>query len=96
MAKSAARPPKPSHTSPASSARSLGGKWAWKSLLVSLVAVPVGWYLQGSGLDPVLDHFRPVHQDSYWDRHREEVKDAFVVSWDAYSKYAWGMYYFLF
>ena len=25
-----------------------------------------------------------------WDARREEVKDAFIASWDGYSKYAWG------
>lgn len=25
-----------------------------------------------------------------WNERREEVKQAFVTSWDAYSKYAWG------
>lgn len=59
--------------------------------MVGFVALPVGWYLQGSNLDSVLDHVRPINEDSFWAGHREEVKDAFVTSWDAYSKYAWGM-----
>lgn len=25
-----------------------------------------------------------------WENRRQQVKDAFVSSWDAYSKYAWG------
>lgn len=25
-----------------------------------------------------------------WEDRREQVKDAFVSSWDAYTKYAWG------
>ena len=25
-----------------------------------------------------------------WDARREEVKEAFVTSWDTYTKYAWG------
>jgi hypothetical protein len=29
----------------------------------------------------------PVHE---WDNRRQQVKDAFISSWDAYSKYAWG------
>ena len=36
------------------------------------------------------DYFKPIVKGSYWDRHRKEVKDAFVTSWDAYVKYAWG------
>ncbi|KAI2794152.1 Mannosyl-oligosaccharide 1,2-alpha-mannosidase [Penicillium oxalicum] len=38
----------------------------------------------------VIDFFRPIDKDTYWESHREEVKDAFLTSWDAYSKYAWG------
>lgn len=26
-----------------------------------------------------------------WDERRERVKEAFIVSWDGYEKYAWGM-----
>ncbi len=26
-----------------------------------------------------------------WDYRREKVKEAFMVSWDGYEKYAWGM-----
>ena len=26
-----------------------------------------------------------------WDERREKVKDAFILSWDGYEKYAWGM-----
>ena len=26
-----------------------------------------------------------------WDERRERVKDAFILSWDGYEKYAWGM-----
>ncbi|OAX80881.1 hypothetical protein ACJ72_04783 [Emergomyces africanus] len=29
-------------------------------------------------------------KSSNWDHRREKVKDAFVSSWDAYRKYAWG------
>ena len=27
---------------------------------------------------------------SNWDERRNAVRDAFVISWSAYSKYAWG------
>lgn len=27
-----------------------------------------------------------------WDSRREEVRNAFLSSWNAYSKYAWGSY----
>ena len=26
-----------------------------------------------------------------WDYRREKVKEAFILSWDGYEKYAWGM-----
>lgn len=29
-----------------------------------------------------------------WSKRREEVKDAFTLSWDAYERYAWGMLFF--
>ncbi|KAJ5183016.1 hypothetical protein N7492_000632 [Penicillium capsulatum] len=88
MSKSSSRPPKPSQPKPTRSSGSW--QWTWKSLLVGFVALPVGWYLQGPSLDSALDYFRPVHEDSYWDGHREEIKEAFLTSWDAYSRYAWG------
>jgi hypothetical protein len=49
-----------------------------------------GRFAGRSNVETTLDYFRPVGSDSYWDTHREEVKDVFVTSWDAYAKYAWG------
>lgn len=89
MPKGSTRPQKLPCTNPALTSRSRN--WAWKSLLVSLVVLPMGWYLQESSLDFALDHFRPINEDSYWAGHREEVKHTFIASWSAYSKYAWGM-----
>lgn len=43
-----------------------------------------------SNVETALDFLSPVYKDSHWDSHREEVKDAFVASWDSYAKYAWG------
>ncbi|KAL4968491.1 glycoside hydrolase family 47 protein [Aspergillus stella-maris] len=34
--------------------------------------------------------FESIESDSYWELHRQEVKDTFITSWDAYAKYAWG------
>jgi len=28
-----------------------------------------------------------------WDERREQVKEAFTQSWDAYERYAWGMFH---
>lgn len=46
--------------------------------------------LSSISLDSTLDYFRPIGKDSYWNDAREEVKRAFVVSWDAYAEHAWG------
>jgi hypothetical protein len=32
----------------------------------------------------------PSTTDEEWQDRREQVKDAFTSSWDAYTKYAWG------
>ncbi|KAE8151990.1 glycoside hydrolase [Aspergillus avenaceus] len=72
----------------------LGGKWALKYFPPIVLLLALGRYLQVGRfyeiLDSTLDSFRPLHRDDYWATHREEVKDAFVISWDAYAKYAWG------
>ena len=31
-----------------------------------------------------------LDRDDDWDQQREEVRETFITSWDAYSKYAWG------
>lgn len=68
--------------------------WRFISLCASLAALAVGWYLPmtqfETPLETSLDFFRSIGKDSYWESHREEVKRAFVTSWDAYTKYAWG------
>lgn len=28
-----------------------------------------------------------------WEARREKVRDAFIVSWDGYEQYAWGMFH---
>lgn len=33
---------------------------------------------------------RPAASKVDWDDRREKVKEAFVLSWDGYEKYAWG------
>ncbi|KAL4780618.1 glycoside hydrolase [Aspergillus varians] len=61
-------------------------------LFTGLLALIIG--IGGLGiktsLEKALDLFRGVEQESDWVGHREEVKDAFITSWDAYAKYAWG------
>ena len=34
--------------------------------------------------------FSSLDRDDDWDQQREEVRETFITSWDAYSKYAWG------
>lgn len=75
---------------------SLGLKTALKSLVTGFLALAATWWLRflsfETTLETALDFFRPIEKDSYWDAHREEVKDAFVTSWDAYAQYAWGKF----
>jgi hypothetical protein len=73
--------------------------WALKFLATGLLALVAAWWLQflsfETTLETTLDFFqgrRRIEEDNYWDGHREEVKDAFVTSWDAYAKYAWGKF----
>ncbi|KAK1991905.1 family 47 glycosyl hydrolase [Colletotrichum falcatum] len=51
-----------------------------------------GMFLAGYFADNALGHthYTPKSQFADWDERRDEVKDAFVTSWDAYKKYAWG------
>lgn len=35
---------------------------------------------------------KPAGSKVNWDERREKVKDAFMLSWDGYQKYAWGGY----
>jgi mannosyl-oligosaccharide alpha-1,2-mannosidase len=32
----------------------------------------------------------PSPPEEEWQERREQVRDAFISSWDAYTKYAWG------
>jgi mannosyl-oligosaccharide alpha-1,2-mannosidase len=68
----------------------LGPKWVLMSALIGVLALLAGLYLGNPSVESALSYFRPMTRDSYWGEHREEVKDVFVSSWDAYSKYAWG------
>ncbi|KAJ5115920.1 Glycoside hydrolase family 47 [Penicillium angulare] len=83
---------------------SLGRRWVLRSVIAGLAGLSTSLYMSnvtiasavdyfdlGSiTLDSTLDHFRPIGKDFYWNDAREEVKDAFVVSWDAYAEHAWG------
>ncbi|KAL3426365.1 glycosyl hydrolase family 47 [Phlyctema vagabunda] len=57
--------------------------------VASLVLIFLTLILFLQTLEDVPD-FRLWTKVPNWDARREEVKNAFVISWDAYSKYAWG------
>ncbi|KAJ5833839.1 glycoside hydrolase [Penicillium riverlandense] len=84
------RPRRPQNSKNSQWRVSLGPNWAWKSVLTGLLALAVGCFVGTPSAETALDYFRPIDKDHYWDSHRAEVKEAFVTSWDAYAKYAWG------
>ncbi|TDZ40485.1 Mannosyl-oligosaccharide 1,2-alpha-mannosidase [Colletotrichum spinosum] len=53
-----------------------------------LAGVVLAGYLSNHALGHV--QHTPQSRFTNWDERRENVKDAFVTSWNAYSKYAWG------
>jgi mannosyl-oligosaccharide alpha-1,2-mannosidase len=57
--------------------------------VAGLVFLAVSLLLWRNGSQNGLDIY-PLSRAVDWDARREEVKEAFVTSWDAYSKYAWG------
>lgn len=75
-----------------------GSSWrAWPSrrrilrfVIAGIAGLSTSWYMRNVDIDSALDYFRPIGKDSYWNYAREEVKDAFIVSWDAYAEHAWG------
>lgn len=71
----------------------LGPKWVLMSALIGVLALSAGLFMGDPSVEFALDYFRPMNRDSCWEGHREEVKDVFVKSWDAYSKYAWGKFW---
>ncbi|RAK89835.1 glycoside hydrolase [Aspergillus costaricaensis CBS 115574] len=58
--------------------------------LLAILALIAGWYLHFLSLDTLLGPSPSVHNDTYWESHREEVRTSFTTSWDAYAKYAWA------
>ncbi len=59
-----------------------------KALVAGVVALAVGSILCWKGSQNGLGYYTSRAVD--WNDRREEVKEAFVVSWDAYSEHAWG------
>jgi len=56
------------------------------ALVAGVIALVVGQYLWWNG--PGNGDYTSRAVD--WDNRRDEVKEAFISSFDAYSKYAWG------
>lgn len=59
-----------------------------KAVIVGIFALVAGLIFLLDGSPVELSRYRSRAVD--WDDRREKVKEAFVTSWDAYSKYAWG------
>lgn len=85
------RPPSPTPPKGARWRALLGRNRIVQALLTGgALALLAGNFTCRSNVETALDFFRSDDRDSYWNSHREEVKDAFATSWDAYAKYAWG------
>ena len=61
---------------------------AQRTLVTGVVAFAVGLILWLKASQPGLCHYTSRAVD--WDDRREEVKEPFISSWDAYSNHAWG------
>ena len=56
----------------------------------SLVAVAISIVMYWTGYPPESNFGVYPSTAADWDSRRLEVKEAFISSWNAYSKYAWG------
>lgn len=59
-----------------------------KGFFAGVVALAVGLILWLNGFRNGLGQYKSTAVN--WDNRRGEVKEAFICSWDAYAKYAWG------
>ena len=64
--------------------------WTPTVAVTSLVAVAVSIVLYWTGFSPETNFGGYPSTTADWDLRRQDVKEAFISSWDAYSKYAWG------
>jgi mannosyl-oligosaccharide alpha-1,2-mannosidase len=65
----------------------------WRRRAASLLKFILGCiffllWLNGDNIPSLSTHTTPALAD--WEWRREEVKQAFISSWDAYEKYAFG------
>lgn len=58
--------------------------------LIGLAVILLAGYLSDNALGHT--HYAPQSQFVDWDERREEVKESFMTSWNAYKKYAWGTF----
>lgn len=77
----------------------------WRVILGAVLGLPALYYLFGTSTSraPISRGKstggkalgwlrRPDSVTVDWDERRERVKEAFILSWDGYEKYAWGMF----
>ncbi|KAJ2902383.1 glycosyl hydrolase family 47 [Zalerion maritima] len=64
-------------------------KWA---IVFALLAVSAAYFIADWASDNALglSHYSPTQLTVDWNQRRGEVRDAFLDSWNAYEKYAWG------
>jgi endoplasmic reticulum Man9GlcNAc2 1,2-alpha-mannosidase len=60
------------------------------ALVIGVAVLALSWILWWYGFRNGEGRYSSSPED--WDDRREKVKEAFISSWDAYSKYAWGQF----
>jgi hypothetical protein len=90
--KGGAARPRPSTARPVISSTS--DSWSTRRIVSIAAATTLGalsafWLAGSPGPSNLKQRWFPTSENE-WDNRRDQVKDAFVSSWDAYSKYAWG------
>lgn len=71
-------------------ASSYSPAWILKAVAAGIIAVALGGNLWLQGSFPELSWAGYGSKSIDWDSRRRDVKEAFISSWNAYSKYAWG------
>ncbi|EME82479.1 glycoside hydrolase family 47 protein [Pseudocercospora fijiensis CIRAD86] len=58
--------------------------------LLAATLLLLWWIVLTDRGSEALERTRAQFSREDWDRHREEVKEVFIDSWDAYAEHAWG------
>lgn len=66
------------------------GMWTYVAVATGLLATAIGVILCWNGHPAELTWGRYAATTTNWDSRRKDVKEAFISSWDAYAKHAWG------